>query len=153
MKRTKTLLGLAFVAVALLLAGCRDTPTEPEASLPSPETRNASDITEPVDTIPEDEHPALYYLIFNGEDTRFDEDDEPETILRALLEHDFAVQEAWYPITSSIEVPCMAPNVYPAFVVQLDTPNADIQELGFVSDPSPNIPNCGVEAFEYYRFD
>lgn len=153
MQRTTRFCGYVFIGALLMLLGCRDTPTEPDVTVPSSELRNTADITVPVDTIPGSDHPALYYLLFDGQNGTFDEDEAPETILEVLLEQGFALRDAWYPIVASVEVPCMAPNVHPAFVVRLEAPDEDIRELGFESDPSPNHPNCGVEEFEYYAFE
>ncbi len=145
--------GCLFAASLLLLLGCRDTPTAPADAVPPPEVRAVADIDAPVDSIPGGDHPGLYYLLFDGQNEAFDEDDAPATILEALIERGFDLREAWYPIAASVEVPCMAPNVYPALVVRLGASDEEIRQLGFVSDPSPNIPNCGVEEFEYYRFE
>ena len=96
---------------------------------------------------------ALYYLVFDGRGGMFRAEDDPATILRALIRRGFALEDAWFPISSSVEVACMAPNVYLALVVRLRAPDAQITALDFTDTPSPAYPNCGVEAFQYYNFD
>lgn len=127
----------------------------PNDTIPDPQTVAADEVPEAVVQSPgsTDTTATFYYLIFDGRSERFDEDDPPEQIVRALLDKDLPLEAAWAPIPSSVKVPCMAPNVYPAFVVKLKTPDEAIGELDFTADLEHINPNCGIEQFDRYVFD
>ena len=71
-------------------------------------------------------------------------------MLQQLLNANFDVQDAWYPIGTT---PCMAMGAVDALVVRLKKPDDRIAALGFTPDPSFHIINCGIDTFAYYRFD
>ncbi len=145
-----------FAAAALLLglAACQDNPVTPETFIPEPETALTSTIAAPVDTFPGPADAAIYY--HRGEDPETQALDDAEPLLETLLENNLALENAWVPILSSVEVECGASNVYPALVVQLEAPDDRILEYGFVQNPAevtpPFYPNCGIEEFDHYAF-
>ena len=63
-----------------------------------------------------------------------------------------AVQEAWYPIGSSVKADCRAPNVYLALTVRLENPDPRIMDVDFTATLGRVYPNCGIEAFQHYDF-
>lgn len=131
-----------------------DSGAADSSAVPEPQTVAADRIDAPVTRPPQGGGSAsIYYLIEDDEAARERLQEGPEPVLRALLERGLAVEAAWYPIASSIRVPCMAPEVYPALVVKLKAPEPAIEALGFQSDPGRTLPNCGVETFLHYAFD
>lgn len=146
-------------ALLLLMAGCQDAPVAPDVALPTPETVALDRIEEPVAPAPE-ENPqaeALYFYIYDGSTEANAAANQSPALLERLLESGIALQAAWNPILESVQVPCGAPNVYPALVVELQAPDRSILDYGFVADPGglepPLYPNCGIEKFQYYNFE
>ncbi len=137
-----------------LTLGLLAVPPMPNDTIPEPDTVSTRDIPVPVVRPPgaPGAAEAVYYLIFDGRSERFDEEDPPATILQAVRERGIAMTDAWAPIAASIRMPCMAPNVFLALVVQLEAPDAAITELGFTRHPEHVLPNCGVERFHHYAF-
>ena len=74
--------------------------------------------------------------------------DDPRPLLEELVDGGVDLVAAWQP---RYETPCAAPTATAALVVQVQGPAPGIEDLGFVSDPEPWIPNCGIREFWEYR--
>ncbi len=155
------LLAILAVVLAVPLHGPASPDRAPPDTIPEPTRVSAKEAPGAVNRPPPDtavtdtsaSGEALYYLIFDGRSEQFGEESEPETILRALIRHGMAIQDAWSPIASSVKVDCMAPNVYLALIVRLEAPDPRIKDFDFAATPGRVYPNCGIEAFEHYDFD
>lgn len=159
MKRASLM--LFALLLTMTAASCQDDGVAGPDSLavPEPSIVEATAIEAPVKRMPDHTETATYYLIFGGPYAAnaghaFPED--PEAVLKRVLEQGFAPLDAWHPVEASIQVPCGAPNVYSALVVRLAAPNPEMEEMGFVANPAalrppPNL-NCGVEQFKHYAF-
>lgn len=153
--------GLSFILVAFLvlgLAGCDSDATDPGAQEFASQTVSAENISDPVAPLPESytEDDQIYYLIFDGEHSGGEsvKEEGPTELFRDLLDSGVPLEEAWYPVVNSIEMPCAAPNVHPALVVKLGSSYEGSLEEAFQleADPRPVHPNCGIEEFEHYTF-
>ncbi len=150
---------VSLVALLLLLAGCDETPVAPDRLLPQPETVALDEIDEPVAPAPDsdDTAEALYFYVYDGNIESNAAQNAPPALLDRLVENGFDLQAAWDPILESVQVACMAPNVHPALVVELQSPDRDILNFGFIADPGdlepPVYPNCGIEQFRHYSFE
>ncbi len=155
---------ISALLLVMTAAGCQDDAgtTGPDSLIvPEPSTVSASAIGAPVNRMPDSTETATYYMIFGGPyatSTGEATPDHPEAVLKRVLEQGVTPRDAWSPIEASVQVPCGAPNVYMALVVELAAPeDAMMEEMGFVADPEalrppPNL-NCGVEQFKHYAFD
>ncbi len=74
--------------------------------------------------------------------------DDPRPILEQILDSGIDLRAAWHPRYESL---CMIMTAAAALVVQIDGQSTGMEELGFVADPEPLLPNCGVGHFWEYR--
>lgn len=109
-------------------------------TVPAPDTVSTADLPVKAEN--------LYYLLIVGDNIERVKDG-PEKVLQELLDQNFDLRIAWYPIYPT---PCMAPTAAEALVVQLKKNDRRMISQGFRIDPDPFIVNCGIESFKYYQF-
>jgi len=74
--------------------------------------------------------------------------DDPRPILEQILDAGMDLTAAWQPRDMVL---CAAMGAREALVVEIDGPAPGIGALGFVADPEPWLPNCGISRFWEYR--
>lgn len=74
--------------------------------------------------------------------------DGPVPVLQEVLDHDFRIQNAWYPEAAV----CMRAFLPEALIVQLKAPDQRIYELGFISDSSELLVGC-FATWQHYEFE
>ncbi|MCH7879761.1 MAG: hypothetical protein IH914_10665 [candidate division Zixibacteria bacterium] len=130
--QTLKLIAVTFFAVAL--SGCSNAPndTNPPATVPEPTSVPYSNIP-PIDT------PELYRATGG---VALNED--PVPLLQAVLDAGFDLRRAWYPrggICAAVFVD--------ELIIQLDSPNAEIANLGFSRDFTGTSGGCAIAWAQY----
>jgi len=120
--------------LALALSACDNT-TTPVTDLPLATAVTADDVPAPGDGV-------FFYIGATAQD-------DPEPLLKEALRRGVVLDAAWVPQYGS---PCAAPTATTALVVRASKQTGPLSGLGFVSDPSPWLVNCGVDDFWKYDF-
>ena len=102
-----------------------------------------------VQDLPPSNSNQYYLLRTNG--SSLDRTSSHEAVLKELIEKGVSIVDAWYPLYST---PCMSPGAVDALVIRVNNETSVLVERQFTKNPDPFFrPNCGVDKFQYYRFN
>lgn len=132
-----------LVVILVFFSACDLINKDQTLEVPEPVIVSAQDI--PVDIYASED---VYFLV-RHDSTMNKWEEGAGSILEELMKSNFHPQQAWFPIGVTR---CMAPNVHEAFIVQLEKPDKQILEHGFITGTDSLNLNCGIEEFKYYSF-
>ena len=141
MKLKKLIWILIPASLLCILLGCKDDDVLPVKTIPEPEEITYQEGFPDTDN--------NYYLIESYGGPRFDERDSIDSLFYFLQSKGIELKEAYSPLEGT---PCMAATAVGALVVITESPDARIEEFGFIAEPGHWIINCGINEFYFYDF-
>lgn len=124
---------LVALAVVLIVVGCGDD--EEMKVIPDPIVVTDESVAGP--------GPGVFYHLAVTHESNV------RPLLQQALDRGVVIAFAWQPNQPS---PCADPSAREALVLQVKGDSSGLTGLGFVDDPTPWVPNCGITEFLEYRF-